>query len=262
MRVEFRHVCIAIAILIAVMLFSALACVLFLPKPSEILQSLSTEGMKYSLRLTLVSSVISTLTVMIIGIPSAYALARFPFPGKNIVMSILDLPVAMPEVVLGLSLLLLFGKNPLGVALAELGVRIVFTKLGVVVAEFFTALPYAIRVLYSAFESVSPRYELVSRSLGYGALETFLYVTLPMAKSGVIAALVIAFARSVGTFGTVLILAGGTYMITETLPIMLYLNMSYGNLGMAISSGILLLAVSFVAIYVVERTGLARYEVP
>ncbi len=255
MQIGFRHVCIIICIIIALILFASFLCLIVLPSPKDIISSLESSEMIFSLKLTLISALISTILVMIVGIPAAYALARFSFPGKRLIMTILDLPIAMPEVVLGLALLLLFGKTPLGKFLEDIGIKIVFTKIGVIVAEFFTALPYAMRMLYSTFETISTRYELVARSLGYSSFETFMKVTLPMARSGIIAALVIAFARSIGTFGTVLILAGGTYMVTETLPITLYLNMSYGNLGMAITSGLLLLGVSFVTIYIVEKFG-------
>ncbi len=94
----------------------------------------------------------------------------------------------------------------------------------------------------------------MSRSLGYSQWETFCRVSVPLARSGLLAATIIAFARSIGTFGTVLILAGGSYMKTEILPITLYLNVSYGNMSMAITSGIVLVAVSFLAILVFEKT--------
>jgi len=165
-----------------------------------------------------------------------------------------DLPVAFPELVLGLCLLLLFGKTPLGKALSSLGLEFVFTVKGVVVAQFFTALPYAIRIMKSTFDYINPRMEFVSRSLGYGQVETFLKVSLPLAGNGILAAAVISFARCIGTFGTVLILAGGSYMKTETLPVALYLNISYGNMGMALTSGLMLVAVSFVAIFIFEKT--------
>jgi molybdate transport system permease protein len=190
---------------------------------------------------------------MLLSIPIGYALSRHSFPGKSIIKSILDLPMAFPELVLGLALLLLFGQSFIGKTLEDFGIKIVFTKLGIVVAQFFTALPYAVRVIYSTFEEINPRYELVSRSLGYGELETFFNVSLPLAKNGLFASTIITFARCMGAFGAVLILAGGSYMNTEILPITLYLNISYGNLGMAITSGILLIVISFIAILVFEK---------
>ncbi len=252
-RLSFRLFTIFIALLFALFLFAAITTLFLIPKPNEIIESIKSEEMAYSLKLSLVTASISTLLVMLFGIPIGYALSRFDFYGKSAVKSILDLPMAFPELVLGLALLLLFGRTTFGGALNSLGINVVFTKLGIIVAQFFTALPYTARVIYTAFESISKRYELVARSLGYGEFETFRKVTLPMARSGLFASTIIAFARSVGTFGSVLILAGGSYMNTEILPVTLYLNISYGNIGMAITSGIMLIIVSFTAILIFER---------
>ena len=250
---SFRRATIAVAFLFTIFLFTAIATLFLVPRPREILKALKSEEMLYSLKLSLITASLSTLLVILIGIPIGYALSRFDFPGKSAVKSILDLPMAFPELVLGLALLLLFGKTALGEGLAEFGVRVVFTKLGIIVAQFFTALPYAVRVIYTTFEGISPRYELVARSLGYTEFETFRKVTLPMAKDGLFASTIITFARSMGAFGAVLILAGGSYMNTEILPVTLYLNISYGNIGMAITSGIVLVTVSFLAILLFER---------
>ena len=253
MRVSFKSFCIFLSFLFTFLLFLAIASLFLVPNPSEILSALKTEEMIYSLKLSILTSSISTFLVMLLSIPIGYALSRHSFPGKSIVKSILDLPMAFPELVLGLALLLLFGQSFIGKSLESFGIKIVFTKLGIVVAQFFTALPYAVRVIYSTFEEINPRYELVSRSLGYGELETFFNVSLPLAKNGLLASTIITFARCMGAFGAVLILAGGSYMNTEILPITLYLNISYGNLGMAITSGILLIVISFIAILVFEK---------
>ncbi|NJE10579.1 ABC transporter permease [Thermococcus sp. MAR1] len=252
-RLSFRALTIFVAFLFTFFLFVAIATLFFVPRPAEILEALKSEEMVCSLKLSLITASISTLLVILIGIPIGYALSRFDFPGKSAVKSILDLPMAFPELVLGLALLLLFGRTALGDALSALGINVVFTKLGIVVAQFFTALPYAVRVIYTTFEGISPRYELVARSLGYSEFETFRKVTLPMAKDGLFASTIISFARSMGAFGAVLILAGGSYMNTEILPVTLYLNISYGNIGMAITSGIVLVVVSFLAILIFER---------
>jgi molybdate transport system permease protein len=250
---RFRTLAVFIALLFTLFLFTAIATLFFVPRPGEVLEALRSEEMISSLKLSLITASVSTLLVMLFGIPIGYALSRFDFRGKSAVKSILDLPMAFPELVLGLALLLLFGRTAIGEALSELGVRVVFTKLGIVVAQFFTAFPYAVRVIYTTFEGISPRYELVARSLGYSEFETFLRVTLPMAKDGLFASTIITFARSMGAFGAVLILAGGSYMNTEILPVTLYLNISYGNIGMAITSGIVLVVVSFLAILLFER---------
>ena len=253
MQVKFRDLCIFIAFLFTFILFIAIASLFFVPNPKEVLSSLQTEEMIYSLKLSIITSAISTVVVLALSIPIGYSLARFSFPGKSVIKSILDLPIAFPELVLGLCLLMLFGQTFVGKSLEAVGIKVVFTKLGIIVAQIFTALPYATRILYSTFESINPRFELVSRSLGYGEFETFKNITIPLARGGIFASTIITFARCMGAFGAVLILAGGSYMNTETLPITLYLNISYGNMGMAITSGMVLIVISFLAILVFEK---------
>lgn len=194
------------------------------------------------------------ILVMLFTLPVGYTLSRFQFPGRSIVKAVMDLPVAFPELVLGLCLLLCFSQTFMGRWLSSSGLNFVFTQKGIVIAQFFTALPYAVRIMKSTCDYINPRLEFVSRSLGYSQFETFLNVTLPMAKSGILAATVIAFARCIGTFGTVLILAGGSAGRTDTLPVALYLNISYGNINMALTCGIVLILVSFFAILVFEKS--------
>ncbi len=250
----FRLVMLSSAFAITLILVLAVGSLFMVPSPADIMENIWSEEMIFALKLSLSTGLISTVLVMAFALPVGFALSRYRFKGRALVKTIVDLPVAFPELVLGLCLLLLFGRTPLGRALSAVGLEFVFTVQGVVVAQFFTALPYSIRIMKSTFDYINPRMEFVSRSLGYGQAETFLRVSLPMARSGMLAATVIAFARCIGTFGTVLILAGGSYMKTETLPIALYLNISYGNMGMALTSGIVLVLVSFLAIFIFERT--------
>jgi molybdate transport system permease protein len=239
---------------ITALLVCAISALFMVPSLEDVMANIWNEEMQFSLKLTLITGVISTILVMGFALPIGYTLSRLDFWGKGVVKTIVNLPVAFPELVLGLCLLLLFGKTPIGKALSAIGLDFVFTQKGVVAAQFFTALPYAIRIMKSTFDYINPRMEFVSRSLGYTQFETFIKVSLPLAGNGILAATVIAFARCIGTFGTVLILAGGSYMKTETLPITLYLNISYGNMGMALTSGIMLVVVSFVAIFIFEKT--------
>ncbi len=250
----FKAVLIFISFLITAVLVLAIGALFMVPDLKDVWESLKSKEMMYSLRLSLWTGLLSTALVALFALPVGYTLSRFEFMGKGFVKTIIDLPVAFPELVLGLCLLLLFGNTFVGKFFGSMGLNFVFTIEGVVAAQFFTALPYACRIMKSTFDYIDPRMEFVSRSLGYSMFETFLNVSLPLARNGILASTVIAFARCIGTFGTVLILAGGTYMKTEVLPITLYLNISYGNMGMALTSGIVLMVVSFAAIYVFERT--------
>ncbi|MDD9304167.1 MAG: ABC transporter permease subunit [Desulfobacter sp.] len=250
----FRLVLITLPIILTAILLAAIISLVLVPSPGEIWASLLSKEMLFSLKLTVWTSLLSTFLVFIVSVPTGYSLSRIDFWGKSIVKAIIDLPIAFPELVLGLCLLLLFGHPVIQESLRAIGLDFVFTKQGIVIAQFFTALPYAVRIIKSTFDFINPRREFVSRSLGYSMFETFINVSLPLAKNGLLAATIIAFARSIDTFGTVLILAGGSYMQTEVLPITLYLNVSYGNMPMAITSGIILVIVSFIAILVFEKS--------
>ncbi len=250
---KFKWLSVASALFIAFLLALSVAALFLVPDLADLRENLLSPEMGFSLKLSLTTGVLSTLLVMLFALPSGYALSRFRFPLKGLVKTVLDLPIAFPELVLGLCLLLLFGNTFVGDIFRLLGMEFVFTQKGIVAAQFFTALPYAIRILKSSFDEVDPKLEFVSRSLGYSMWETFRLVSLPLARHGILAAAVIAFARCIGAFGTVLILAGGTYMKTEVLPMALYLNISYGNMGMAITSGMVLTVVSFIAIYFFEK---------
>ncbi len=230
----------------------AMVSLILMPEKEEIFENALSEEMLYSIHLSLSTSLLSVALVMLLAVSIGYLLARFTFPGHHLLRTIVDLPMAFPELVLGLCLLLLFGHGAFADWLKNMGIHLVFSKGAIVVAQVFTAAPYAIRVVYGTFRGISPRYEMVARSLGYSQFSAFLRVSVPMARGGLFAAAVIAFARCMGCFGTVLILAGGTRMYTETLPITLYLNISYGNLAMAMTSGIILIAISLGAIIVFE----------
>ncbi|MCK9274401.1 MAG: ABC transporter permease [Syntrophales bacterium] len=253
-RVDFFQTSfIAITLFITILLIMAIASLFVVPSWDDVRHNIWSEEMRFSLKLSLITGITSTILVMLFALPIGYALSRFRFWGKGLVKTVIDMPIAFPELVLGLCLLLLFGSTILRDILASAGINFVFTKKGIVAAQFFTALPYAIRIMKSTFDYINPRLEFVSRSLGYSMFETFKNISLPLAKNGIVASMVISFARCIGTFGTVLILAGGSYMKTEILPITLYLNISYGNMGMALTSGIVLMIVSFLAIFVFEK---------
>ncbi|MCF7936597.1 MAG: ABC transporter permease [Synergistales bacterium] len=248
----FQSTIITITVLFVGLLVWSIVSLVVMPEGSEVVESALSEEMLYSIRLSLITSLLSVAIVMALSVSIGYLLARFQFPGHDVLRTIVDLPMAFPELVLGLCLLLLFGHSILGDALERLGLELIFSKPAIVIAQVFTAAPYAIRVAYSSFRSVSKRYEMVARSLGYGHFGAFWKVVLPMSRGGLFAAAVIAFARCMGCFGTVLILAGGTRMFTETLPITLYLNISYGNLAMAMTSGMILIGISLGAIVIFE----------
>jgi molybdate transport system permease protein len=228
-----------------------LGLVLYAPLPA-LIESLASPEIRFAVMLSLVTSVVSTIICIAIAIPVAYALARYQFFGKRITTLALTLPLTLPPLVAGIALLLFFGTTPWGKALDLAGFAVIFTPLGIIVAEVFVNLPYMIRILRSAYSSVNPRYEYVAKTLGCTDTGAFLQVTLPMARHGLVAGAVITWSKAMGEFGAVLMLAGATTMRTETLPIALYLNISAGDLDLAVASATILIFISLITLCVVE----------
>lgn len=152
-----------------------------------------------------------------------HAMARRDFRGKALAETVLLLPLVLPPVVTGYALLVLLGRRgPLGGVLEAAGVPVVFTWRACVVASAVMAFPLAYRACRTAFAAVDPRLPAVARTLGAGRARAFLTVTLPLARGGVLAAAVLAFARSVGEFGATIVLAGNVEGETRTLPVAVF----------------------------------------
>lgn len=152
-----------------------------------------------------------------------YVLATRTFRGKAFVEAVALLPLVLPPVVTGYALLLVFGRRgPLGALLADLGLPVVFTWRACVIASAVMAFPLAYRVCRTAFEGVDRRLVGVARTLGASRLDAFRTVSLPLARRGVLAGAVLAFARSVGEFGATVVLAGSVAGETRTLPLAVF----------------------------------------
>lgn len=200
----------------------------------------------FALRFSLMVSASAMTGAVMIGVPAAYFLSRNRFWGQAIVETLLDIPLVMPPLIAGVGLLFLFGRNLLGEPLAQLGLHIVLSPLGAITAQFFIATPIVIRSSRAAFESVDRGYEETALTLGLKPMTVFLRVNLPLAGRSIAAGLILAWARTMGEFGATLMVAGATRFRTETLPVAVYLNISSGELGIAVSCALVLLCVSFI----------------
>ena len=250
-----KYATIGISVLLAVFIVILLTLIVTRPTLEGLITSIMSNEIHFAITLSLATSLTSTFLCIIIGVPAAYALARYSFRGKNVVSALLDMPLALPPLVAGLGLLLFFGTTSLGRGLADIGLAFVFTPLGIIAAQFFVNIPFMIRIMRSTFTSISPRYEYVAKTLGCTDAQALWRVTLPMSASGFFAGSVITFAKGIGEFGAALLLAGAIMWKTETLPIALFLNMSCGKLNMAISAATILIIISLAALYIFERYG-------
>jgi molybdate transport system permease protein len=214
----------------------------------------------FAVRLTIFTATAATILAMIIAIPAAYAISHAKFPGKDVVDTILDVPIVLSPVAIGAALLVFFNTS-VGSAVENGLMRFVFEVPGIILAQFTVVIALAIRLLKSTFDGIDQRYEQVGRTLGYSKSQVFLRVTLPLAKNGVIAAGVLTWARAIGEFGATVTLAGATKMKTETLPVAIFLNLATAEVEKAVSVIFILVAVAAGALIILRKvTGQRRFE--
>lgn len=208
-----------------------------------------------SLRLSLLVVAVATAIVGALGLALAFLLARREFRGKELADAVLTMPLVLPPTVTGYYLIVLLGRRgPLGRVLYEwTGWTLAFTWQGAVVAAVVVALPLMIKAARASIESVNPQYEVASYTLGKGELETFLRVTLPLARRGVLAGLILSFARALGEFGATLMLAGNIPGRTQTMPLAIYEAVASGDDQRARALALVLTAVSVLAVYLTNK---------
>lgn len=176
------------------------------------------------LTLTLKVALWATAINLVLGVAAGFALARLRFPGREVLDAALTLPMVMPPTVLGYYLLVLIGsQGVVGAFLLEhFGIRLVFTWQAAVIAAAVVAFPLVFKAARAAFENVEPQLEDAARTLGIGEWGVFFRVSLPLAWRGILAGLLLSFARALGEFGATLMVAGSIVGQTQTLSIAVY----------------------------------------
>jgi len=220
--------------------------------PSTLMSAFFSDELQFAIVLTLVTATIATALALIVSIPAAYVLSRARFPGRDLVDALINIPIALPPVALGTALLIFFTNTPLGVFINSSFIKLVFEPPGIILAQFSVISVLAVRLMKPVFDGIDPRYEKVARTLGHSELDSFMRVTLPMAKDGVFGAAMLAWARAMGEFGATVTLAGATRFKTETLPIAMFLNLSLANLENAMAIILILLGLT-VSVLLVSR---------
>ncbi|WP_141430633.1 ABC transporter permease [Bacillus sp. 03113] len=199
----------------------------------------------FSLLFTLWTSLLATFFATIAALPCGYILSRYKLPGRAFFDTLLDIPIALPPLVSGIALLIFFGPF-MGKHLEQAGINIVFSPLGVIVAQWFIATPYAIKIFQQGFASIDQRMENIARTLGFSPTMVFFKVTLPLTKNAILSGIMMAWTRALGEFGATAMLAGITRMKTETLSVAVFLNMSIGDIKFAISTAIVMIFITLI----------------
>ena len=256
------YVVLIVALLIADLAFTA---------PRHFVAALSKPEIQNAVWLTLVSCTISAMLSIWIATPLGYLLSRFSFRGRWLIDTIIDIPVVLPPLVIGLSLLILFhlpiGRTNLeemiqhwsgeiaGLFGQQFQLRVTYARPAVVLAQFAVACAFAVQTMRVTFDQIDTRPEQVALTLGCGRSQAFLEVSLPQAWRGMIAATTIAWARSLGEFGPILVFAGATRMRTEVLSTTVFLELSVGQLEAAVAVSLLMVIAAMVVLGIVRLLG-------
>jgi molybdate transport system permease protein len=200
-----------------------------------------------ALRLSLWTSATTVAIGLLFAIPMGYALSRYRFLGHALVDSIVDLPILMPPVIVGLSLLVFF-QTRAGKLIEDYGFEFVFQKKGIVLCQFLVSASFGIRAVKLTFDGIDPRLEHVAMTLGCTRTGAFFRVALPLASRGVVAGGILIWTRSFGVFSPLILFVGTFRNRTEVLPTTIYLEQSVGRIEVALAVAILMLALATAAL--------------
>jgi sulfate/thiosulfate transport system permease protein len=214
---------------------------------SEFWALATTDRALAAYKVTFGASLIAALTNAVFGTLLAWVLVRYQFPGRRFIDAMVDFPFALPTAVAGLTLASLFAENGwVGQYLTPLGIRGVYTPLGVVIALTFVGLPFVVRTLQPVLQNLEREVEEAAATLGAGRLRTFLSIIAPSFFPAVLTGFSLAFARAIGEYGSIVFISGNLPYRTEIAPYLVVMRLEEYNYSGAIALAIVLLAASFV----------------
>jgi molybdate transport system permease protein len=206
-----------------------------------------------ALRLSLVTSSITTLIAGVLGTPLAYMLARWKFKSKSWIELLIDLPIVLPPSVAGLAMLIAFGRNGMfGSTLAIFGISLPFTTAAVVLAQTFVAAPFYIRAARIGFTEIDMQLEEAAHVEGANHWQLFHEVMFPLARRALLSGAILTWTRALGEFGATILFAGNLEGVTQTMPMAIYLGFER-NLGIALALSVVLIFVSVVLLTITRK---------
>jgi molybdate transport system permease protein len=253
-EMSFRYTMIGAAICIFIFYLGLILSLFYFVGGKGFWEALSHPNTLFSIRLSLIAATIATFFAVLIGLPSAYALSRFKFVGKGILDTFLEIPMIISPIALGAAFLVFF-NTPLGELIQTKGIFFVFEVPGIILAQFATIAGLATRLMKASLDEISPRYEAVARSLGSSPWRAFYRVTLPLSFRGLLASVILSWAKAFGEFGATVTLAGAMPGKTETMPIAIFTALASANIDKAIVLILILIAFGLIILYSVRLTG-------
>ncbi len=242
------------------LLFLALpvAAIFLRTPPAQLLANLGETQVIQAISLSMLTTCITLAITILFGTPVAYLLARYNFPFRRLIDTLLDLPTVLPPSVAGVALLMAFGRRGLvGEWLEVWGLHIAFTQVAVVLAQTFIAAPFYVKAATLGFAGVDRDLEQAAALDGAGKRQVFRFITLPLAWSALLSGAVMTWARALGEFGATIIFAGNYPGRTQTMPLAIYIGFEL-DLNVALTLSVILVSCSFLVLIVVK--GLLQRE--
>ena len=204
-------------------------------------------------RLSFGTALVAAAVVSILGVIIAWVLVRYQFPGKRLLDACVDLPFALPTAVAGIALAAIYADNGwLGGPLAELGLRIAFTPVGIIVALMFEGLPFVVRTVEPVLQDLDKEVEEAAASLGAGRIQTLLKVIVPTMLPAILTGFALAFARGLGEYGSVIFIAGNLPMVSEIAPLLIIIKLEQFDYAGATAIATVVLVAGFIMLFVIN----------
>ena len=246
---------VAIAVALAFLVLPVVAIFTHVP-PGDLVDQFSNPVVHDALLVSLKTTLVAQGLVLLFGTPTAYVLATRRFPGRSLLVTLVELPIVLPPAVAGIGLLVAFGRTQ-GLLGERFGGWIAFTWIAVVAAIMLVSGPFYVRQAIAAFEAVDPNLVAASRTLGAGPVRTFFRVTLPLARGGLVAGEAVAMARGLGEFGATIMFAGNFQGTTQTLPLAVYQQFdAIDGFDIALAISALLVIISLAILLSLKLSGL------
>lgn len=219
--------------------------------PSEFLHTVTNPRVLASYRVSFLTALCASLINAVMGLIIAWVLVRYDFPFKRLIDGMIEIPFALPTAVAGISLTHMTVKNSLiGGSFARFGIDIAYTPIGITVALVFIGIPFVVRSVQPVLEKVDPQYEEAAGMMGASRSYTFFRVILPEITPALIAGFTMAFARSLGEYGSVVFIAGNTPYYTEITPLLIMAQLQEYDYAAATAIALVMLGAAFVILFI------------
>ena len=232
--------------------------------PAQWLDVLNTPRVLAAFRLTFGASAAAASVAAVCGLLVAWVLVRYRFPGRHLLDAMVDLPLALPTAVAGITLAQLYGPNGwIGARLAEVGIKGAYSPFGVFIALTFISFPFVVRTVQPVLEDMQPELEEAAATLGAKRLTTFRRVIFPALAPALLTGFTLAFARAIGEYGSVVFISGNLPLKTEVLPLLIIGQLEQFNYPAAAVIAAAMLIVSFALLFlinVLQRRVAARHH--